>query len=43
TGLGLYQTRRFAREAGGDIAVTSELDRGTRVQVLLPVEDSSSR
>jgi len=42
TGLGLYQTRRFAREAGGDIGVTSELDHGTRVQILLPVADSSS-
>ena len=43
TGLGLYQTRRFAREAGGDIGVTSELDHGTRVQILLPVVDSSAR
>ncbi|WP_139211502.1 hybrid sensor histidine kinase/response regulator [Marinovum algicola] len=43
TGLGLYQTQRFAREAGGDIGVTSELDHGTRVQILLPVADSSAR
>lgn len=42
TGLGLYQTRRFAREAGGEIGVTSELDHGTRVQILLPVVDSSA-
>ncbi len=42
TGLGLYQTRRFAREAGGDIAVTSELGNGTRVQILLPVADTHS-
>ena len=41
TGLGLYQTRRFAREVGGDIVVTSELDHGTRVQILLPVIDTT--
>lgn len=42
TGLGLFQTRRFAQEAGGDIGVTSELDHGTRVQILLPVVVSSA-
>jgi PAS domain S-box-containing protein len=36
TGLGLSQAYGFARQAGGAIAVNSELGRGTKVTVYLP-------
>ncbi len=36
TGLGLYQTRQFAVDAGGDISVQSEVGQGTRVEIMLP-------
>ena len=41
TGLGLAITRRIIREHRGDITVQSELNRGTRFQVLLPVHLSA--
>jgi two-component system NtrC family sensor kinase len=37
TGLGLSITYNLAREIGGDIQVTSEVDRGTCFTVLLPL------
>lgn len=36
TGLGLHQTRKFVREAGGDIEVSSKVDEGTEFRILLP-------
>ncbi|WP_069299085.1 ATP-binding protein [Neptunicoccus sediminis] len=36
TGLGLYQTRQFAVDTGGDISVQSEVGQGTRVEIMLP-------
>lgn len=36
TGLGLFQAKRFATEAGGDIRATSS-DRGTEFEILLPM------
>ncbi|MCR9164957.1 MAG: ATP-binding protein [Nannocystaceae bacterium] len=37
TGLGLSSTRDLLRRAGGDIAVRSELGRGTQMQITLPL------
>ncbi len=37
TGLGLALTRRFCQMLGGEISVTSELGKGTRFVVTLPV------
>ncbi len=39
-GLGLYYTREFVRLHGGSIAVESELGKGTRVTVALPVRQA---
>src|SRR4051812_2325268 len=36
TGLGLSQIFAFARQSGGDVAIDSELGRGTRVALYLP-------
>lgn len=36
TGLGLFQVREFAREAGGDVIVTSRVGAGTEVEMLIP-------
>lgn len=41
TGLGLYQTRQFAEETGGDISVQSEVGQGTSVEILLPCSGPS--
>lgn len=38
TGLGLGIVRRFVRSAGGDILVSSELDKGSLFTVLLPLK-----
>jgi CheY-like chemotaxis protein/anti-sigma regulatory factor (Ser/Thr protein kinase) len=38
TGLGLSQVHGFAHQAGGTVEVESELDKGTKVTVLLPSE-----
>lgn len=37
TGLGLFQVRRFAVEAGGDVRIASKVGQGTTVEILLPV------
>jgi two-component system NtrC family sensor kinase len=36
SGLGLSQVFGFARQAGGDVRITSEPGRGTTVEILLP-------
>jgi CheY-like chemotaxis protein/anti-sigma regulatory factor (Ser/Thr protein kinase) len=36
TGLGLSQVHGFAHQAGGTVEIESELDKGTKVTVLLP-------
>src|SRR5690606_20588191 len=36
TGLGLFQVRQFATEAGGDVRVASEVGKGTNFDILLP-------
>ena len=36
TGLGLSMIYGFARQSGGQVHITSELDRGTRVCMILP-------
>ncbi|MDQ3963105.1 MAG: HAMP domain-containing histidine kinase [Actinomycetota bacterium] len=38
TGLGLYLTRRLAEAHGGDIAVASEVGKGSRFVISLPTE-----
>ncbi|MGB6400124.1 MAG: ATP-binding protein [Bradyrhizobium sp.] len=40
TGLGLSQVHGFAHQAGGTVEVESELDKGTKVTVLLPRENA---
>jgi PAS domain S-box-containing protein len=36
TGLGLSQVHGFAHQAGGTVRVESELDKGTKITILLP-------
>ena len=36
-GIGAYQAREFARKLGGDLKVVSEVGKGTRVTLSLPV------
>jgi PAS domain S-box-containing protein len=36
TGLGLSQVHGFAHQAGGTVKVESELDKGTKITILLP-------
>jgi len=43
TGLGLLIVRRIVREHGGEIAVESEENHGTRVRIHLPRSDKSVR
>ena len=37
TGLGLAQVYAFARQCGGEVKIHSELGKGTRVELILPV------
>ena len=39
TGLGLSITKRFVELLGGEISVESEINRGTTIRVMLPVEE----
>ncbi len=36
-GIGVYQAREFARKLGGDLKFESEIGKGTRVTMLLPL------
>ncbi len=42
SGIGAYQARELAREAGGDVVVTSVPGAGTTMRLLLPRTDSLS-
>ncbi len=42
TGLGLYISRQIAREAGGDLALTSAPGEGARFVLSLPVEEPAA-
>jgi signal transduction histidine kinase len=35
-GIGVYQARELLRQAGGDLIATSEPNRGTTMQIVLP-------
>jgi signal transduction histidine kinase len=37
-GIGAYQAREVIRGLGGDLAVTSEVGKGTVVTIVLPLE-----
>ena len=39
TGLGLSITREILLSLGGDIRLTSETGKGTRIEVILPIRD----
>jgi signal transduction histidine kinase len=36
-GIGAFQTREFVRMAGGDVQVESEVGKGTRFVISLPL------
>lgn len=36
-GIGAYQAREFARKLGGDLTVDSEVGRGTKMTMSMPV------
>jgi putative PEP-CTERM system histidine kinase len=42
-GIGAYQAREIVRGLGGDLAVTSEVGKGTLVTISLPCEQSTDR
>lgn len=42
TGLGLSMVNRFVSEASGQLGITSQLGRGTRVSMELPCRDTNS-
>ena len=41
TGLGLFVSRSIVRDAGGEIAIESDVGRGTTVRITLPVASAS--
>ena len=41
-GIGAYQVREFIQNMGGQIKVTSELNIGTNVCIMLPISNSST-
>ncbi len=42
TGLGLSQVYGFAKQAGGDVHISSTLGKGTTIEILLPMEEESA-
>jgi signal transduction histidine kinase len=42
TGLGLATTRQIIAQHGGTIALTSQLGKGTRVRILLPIAEATA-
>lgn len=38
TGIGLYVTRKIVNKHGGRIAVSSQLGKGSRFEIVLPLE-----
>jgi len=40
-GIGVYESREYVRELGGDISVTSEVGRGTCFRIRLPLADDA--
>ncbi|WP_310541410.1 ATP-binding protein [Phenylobacterium sp.] len=42
TGLGLAQVYAFARQCGGEVKIQSELGKGTRVELILPVASEAA-
>ncbi|TFL15900.1 ATP-binding protein, partial [Jannaschia formosa] len=43
SGLGLFQARRFAEDAGGIITLSSTVDEGTQIVILLPLVEDRGR
>lgn len=41
-GIGAYQAREVVRALGGELSVTSEVGKGTRVRIMLPLEPQAS-
>jgi signal transduction histidine kinase len=42
-GIGAYESFQYLQELGGKIKVHSEVDRGTRITILLPLFHASKR
>ena len=42
TGLGLAQVYAFARQCGGEVKIQSEVGKGTRVELILPVASEAA-
>lgn len=41
-GIGAYESAQYVRELGGEILVDSEVDRGTRITLMLPLHELHS-
>lgn len=40
-GIGAYQVREFIRQTGGDVAVESELEQGSRFTITIPLQNEA--